>query len=85
MKTKKRLFGALIVALFVLTMIATLAACGEEEETVEYTVTLKSGFDSETMTAKVNEGDVYILPESPFVRDGYTFTYWTQEGQSYLS
>ena len=63
-------------------MIATLAACGEEE-TVEYTVTLKSGFDSETMTAKVNEGDVYILPESPFVRDGYTFTYWTEEGQSY--
>ena len=82
MKTKKRLFGALIVTLFVLTMIATLAACGEEE-TVEYTVTLKSGFDSETMTAKVNEGDVYILPESPFVRDGYTFTYWTEEGQSY--
>lgn len=82
MKTKKRLFGALIVVLFVLTMIATLAACGEEE-TTEYTVTLKSGFDSETMTAKVNEGDVYILPESPFVRDGYTFTYWTEEGQSY--
>ena len=82
MKTKKRLFGALIVALFVLTMTATLAACGEEE-TVEYTVTLKSGFDSETMTAKVNEGDVYTLPASPFQRDGYTFTYWTEEGQSY--
>ena len=82
MKTKKRLFGALIVALFMLMMIATLAACGEEE-TVEYTVTLKSGFDSETMTAKVNEGDVYTLPASPFQRDGYTFTYWTEEGQSY--
>ena len=96
MKTKKRLLSVILVVLFVLTMIATLAACGEEEEMVEYTVTLKSGFDSETMTAKVNEGDdsetmtakvnegdVYILPESPFVRDGYTFTYWTEEGQSY--
>lgn len=82
MKNKKRLFGALVIAILALTMIATLAACGEEE-TVQYTVTLKSGFDDQVTTQTLNEGEVFTLPASPFTRDGYTFDYWTEEGTTY--
>ena len=82
MKNKKRLFGALVIVILALTMIATLAACGEEE-TVQYTVTLKSGFDDQVTTQTLNEGEVFTLPASPFTRDGYTFDYWTEEGTTY--
>ena len=82
MKNKKRLFGALVIIILALTMIATLAACGEEE-TVQYTVTLKSGFDDQVTTQTLNEGEVFTLPASPFTRDGYTFDYWTEEGTTY--
>ena len=82
MKNKKRLFGALVIIILALTMIATLAACGEEE-TVQYTVTLKSGFDDQVTTQTLNEGEVFTLPASPFIRDGYTFDYWTEEGTTY--
>lgn len=45
-------------------------------------LTLSAGFGSETRSITLDKGEEYVLPENPFVREGYIFDGWSYNGET---
>lgn len=45
-------------------------------------LTLAAGFGSEKQSITLDKGEEYVLPENPFVREGYIFDGWSYGGET---
>ena len=65
--------------------VAALSACNEDEKSgTLYTVTVKSGYNDDFTTFDIASGESFVLPESPFTRQGYSFLGWVKDGGSVI-
>lgn len=55
---------------------------GTPEVPESVTLTLSAGFGSETQSVTLDKGEEYVLPENPFVREGYVFEGWSYGGET---
>ena len=81
-KHRKIILLIITMALLVVT-VAALSACNEDEKSgTLYTVTVKSGSNDDFTTFEIASGESFVLPESPFTRQGYSFLGWVKDGGS---
>ena len=55
---------------------------GDPEVPERVTLTLFAGFGSEKQSITLDKGEEYVLPENPFVREGYIFDGWSYGGET---
>ena len=55
---------------------------GTPEVPDSVTLTLSAGFGDETQSITLDKGEEYVLPENPFVREGYIFDGWSYGGET---
>lgn len=55
---------------------------GDPEVPESVILTLAAGFGSEKQSITLDKGEEYVLPENPFVREGYIFDGWSYGGET---
>lgn len=83
MPKHRKIILLIITMALLVASVAALSACNEDEKSgTLYTVTVKSGYNDDFTTFEIASGESFVLPESPFTRQGYSFLGWVKDGGS---